>query len=354
MTTLQTFTDRVDLIRSQVQSLALATRRDLSIPTARASRLGDASGAAAAAEAEARSLAIINQQIREMRLSKTLAGLEALGNHLAGIPGRKSLVWISDGVPIRVTANGSFDNYEAPIRQMAQRLANQGVALYPVMAAGLAPARRGDNAEIATFSVVADVTGGRVVKDSSDLTLGVSLAANDQRAAYTIGFYAADEPNDEWHPLRVTVVRPGVTLRHRQGYLAVRRAQPQSWPAKDWNQIADQPLDSTGIRLNGRADVFSGEASISLQIEALDLYFHDKDGQMAADLEIGLVEKTLKGSTSLRVRPMTITITDPLKERQSKLVPRTTTWTLGAATTAVRAIVRDRFTGRYGTLEMPI
>ena len=41
--------------------------------------------------AEARALEYHNQGVQDDRIARTLAGLEAIGDHLAGIPGRKSL-----------------------------------------------------------------------------------------------------------------------------------------------------------------------------------------------------------------------------------------------------------------------
>jgi hypothetical protein len=106
--------------------------------------------------------------------------------------------------------------------------------------------------------------------------------------------------------------------------------------------------------LNGRTEVTDNEATVLLQIETGDLYFYEKDGQVIADLEIGLVEKTSKGITRIGVRPMEISLRNPLKSVPTPMVPLNTTWTLKAGTTAVRALVRDRFTGRYGSLEMPL
>jgi VWFA-related protein len=349
---LQTFTDSLDLVRQKVRDFPMAARRELSESEARTSRVGTGGDSAAFAAADARATGHINGQIREMRLSKTLASLESLGSHMAGIPGRKNLVWISDGVPMQDP--DTKDSFGRGIHESAQRLANQGVTLYPVMAAGLSPVRRPDNSEVATFTVFADVTGGRVVKDNNDLTLGVTLAAIDQRGTYTIGFYASDEQTDEWQRLKVEVKRRNVALRHRQGYLAVRRSQPQNWAAKNWNELAYQPLDSTAIRLNARSDIAGQRAGVSLQIASGDLYFHEKDGQVVADLEIGLVEKTARGPSNVRVQPFEVTLDAPMKNSRPEFVPLKTTWTLNAATTTLRIIVRDRFTGRYGTLDLPL
>jgi VWFA-related protein len=365
ITALQTFTDRIDLLRAKVKSLSPAVRIERGSSLSRGGgRVGTGNVRSAMTEAESRGVSAINTGILESRRAKTLANLEALGNHLAGIPGRKSLIWISDGLPLQTNdkrADGSFEtliSHSTEFRQMAQRLANQGISVYPVHAVGLPPYRRGDNAELATFGVFADVTGGRVVKDTNDLVLGLTLAATDQRGTYTVGFYASDEPDDEWRQLTAEVKRRDVTVRHRQGYLAVRRAQPQNWPAKSWNELAYQPLDATGIHMNGRTIVADGQATVSLQIAARDLYFHAKDGQLIADLEIGLVEKAQKRKTTeptnVRVQPMEISINDSAAGERAGLIPMNTTWPMNPGTSAVRVIVRDRFTGKYGTLEMKI
>jgi hypothetical protein len=78
-----------------------------------------------------------------MGSSATLGSLEALGDHLAGIPGRKSLIWIGGGVSIfSMTGvmgfgkHGGSKSYEAQVRKTAQRLASQGIVVYPVDSKG--------------------------------------------------------------------------------------------------------------------------------------------------------------------------------------------------------------------------
>ena len=84
-----------------------------------------------------RALSEMHKVVRDWRLEVTLAGLEAVGNHLAGMPGRKILVWITSGVPIRISTNGMPKLYKDAILKTARRLATQGIAIYPGDAKGL-------------------------------------------------------------------------------------------------------------------------------------------------------------------------------------------------------------------------
>src|SRR5688572_26830201 len=95
----------------------------------------------------ARAEEYFHEQLQMRRMNQTVASLEALGNHLSGIPGRKNMVWISGG--LAVLTQGAQDrwvnSYTSQVRGLAQRLATQGITVYPVQATGLQVGMLGTN-----------------------------------------------------------------------------------------------------------------------------------------------------------------------------------------------------------------
>jgi VWFA-related protein len=387
------FTSQIDLMRSQIGVLSTSLRREFVTPGYQARPIvgGEcgaadgsgpvpgagtpgtgggrssstmAEGMSAFVESNSRGLSAVNQTIRISRLDLTLANLEALGNHLSAIPGRKNVVWISSGMPIQLKA--AKVNFEPPIRLAAQRLANQGIMIYPVDAKGNCRGLDKSESEgpygitdatqdvFSTLNVVADVTGGRVTKYDDDLSKGILAASNDLHGTYTIGFYAVDQPDDRWHAISLATKRRGITLRHRQGYLSAARTQPQTLTPERWTQLAHAPLGSSGIRFNGRPTITPQQVTVLLQIAAGDLYFQNRAGKTISDLEIAVVQKTAGRVVSLRQQPLEVTLNDPAKDQRAAVISSATTWPLVAETTSIRVIVRDRFTGRHGTLEMVV
>jgi VWFA-related protein len=395
VTMMSPFTTQIDVVRSQITASSGSLRRELvrpgyqggaivggecggasgggPVPGAGAPGKGGgrgsgtmAEGMAAFEEVQARTLLVTNRTIRDARLGKTLANLETLGNYLAAIPGRKNVVWISSGMPIQLKQPSDPMNYEPPIRRAAQRLANQGIVIYPVDAKGNCRPLDRNSSEgpyglndatqnvFATLNVIADVTGGRVTKYDDDLSKGILSASNDLRGTYTIGFYASDEPDDRWRAITVATKRRGITLRHRQGYLSAARMQPQVLTPEGWTQLADAPLGSSGIRFNGFPTITPQQVTVLLQIAAGDLYFQNRTGKTIADLEIGVAQKAAGRVVILRQQPLEVTLNDPSKDQRAAVISSATTWPLLAETTAIRVIVRDRLSGRHGTLEMPL
>jgi hypothetical protein len=273
------------------------------------------------------------------------------------------------------------NSYAVQVRELGQRLATQGITVYPVQGQGLelgilgtnttAPgssrgqdgklplrpmARENDLRIWSTMDMLADVTGGRVSRNSNELTAGVRAAATDLRGSYSVGFYVPDNSDHRWREFDVRVSRPGVRVLHRKGYMAIAPVkQPVNWSQAEWQAAMQNPLGSTGIRLDARADAAPGGLNVLIQIAADDLYYKRSNGAPVTDLEIGFGERNAKEWTRVRRDGALITIKEnPQQAVKPTIVRFSKMWTVESETTQVRLIVRDRMTGRFGVLDMPL
>lgn len=308
---------------------------------------------AAMAEAQARADGNFNNQILKTRRRLTLQALEAVGHHLAGTAGRKSIVWLSHGFPL----TDSFGTYAEQVSSTSQELATRNVAVYPVDAQGVLVDRGNPRAQSrieGTSELIASITGGRMTRNNNDLLEGVRTAVDDVRGTYSLGFYEAERPDNRWHRLIVKTSRPDVTLLHRHGYLAASTVVNETsvWPEERWNDLAYRPLISTAVRIDARPTMEAGRLNLMLDVVADDLQFRPADGGSAAEVEIALVEKTAKGPTNVRVQTAGIQI--PTGAATPVVVPFSATFSLNAQTTSVRVIVRDRASGKLGSLDLAL
>jgi len=207
-----------------------------------------------------------------------------------------------------------------------------------------------------TMDFLADVTGGRSFRNSNDLTAGVRSAATDLRGSYSVGFYVPYDSDNRWREFDVRVARPGVRVLHRKGYMALAPVkQPVNWTQAEWQAAMQNPLGSTGIRLDARADAVAGGLNVLVQMAADDLYYKRVNGAPVTDLEIAFGERNAKEWTRVRRDSAIITIKEnPQHAVKPTIVRFSKMWTVDQDTTQVRLIVRDRMTGRFGALDMPL
>jgi VWFA-related protein len=335
-----------------------------------------------------------NTVIQRNRVEETLALLEGLGRHLAAVPGRKSVVWISGGIslfsqrtsttpddmPVNPMAG---DNLENVIRKTSERLAQLGVVLYGVDAHGLTssaeslaqrqypPMLAGRYSEMeraaaanadsrAAFSLITSITGGRFIFGTNDLSEGVNKVAGDLHGSYSIGFYAPEEPDGKWHTLKVDVRRSDVRLLHKQGYLAdPSPVKQQTWDAEAERQALMSPFGSDAIRLTARcapaAGTEPGTLLLTLQIEAEDLFWREESGRMAAGIDIYITENTADGQVRFQHSRINARFLPPqMDAARAQGLPFRRQWKPGADTRTIRVLVRDAATGRLGTIDIPM
>jgi Ca-activated chloride channel family protein len=121
--------------------------------------------------------------------------------------GRRALVLLSDGADrySKTTAASALDQARS-----------SDVMVYPI-ALGASPSP--------FFEQLASLTGGRAfhLRDTRQLTDTLRRVARELRFQYLLGYVpprAATTGAGEWRRIKVTVKRPGVTVRARDGYLA--------------------------------------------------------------------------------------------------------------------------------------
>ncbi|HXB21523.1 MAG TPA: VWA domain-containing protein [Candidatus Solibacter sp.] len=199
----------------------------------------------------------------DMRVSYTLTALQAIARSLAGYPGRKNLIWLSEAFPLNIgpamNINGtgfndsisSTRNYEPEIAQTADALMNAQVAIYPVDARGLAGSsvfdaanggrdkfgrsvtrgsRMGQamsnestmlSASHGTMQDLAERTGGKAFYNRNDIDTAVGNSINDGSSYYTLAYYPENKNWDgKFRKVSIKINRPGVKTRSRLGYFA--------------------------------------------------------------------------------------------------------------------------------------
>jgi hypothetical protein len=278
--------------------------------------------------------------------------------------------------------HGSADSFEAKVRQTSQRLAQQGIILYIVDSKGLEipwdqtsaarmplpPRGRGrfepqmDSEEASNdprpaMGLMAAVTGGRYLHNTNDLTAGFKQTATDIQGSYTLGFYMPGDPDDKWHKLKIHVKRPGMSVRHREGYLAnLGPVQPPAWTAENWRAAFANPLASTVIPLAAKCErTASGELALTVIAEVTAVQFRTEGANRIAELAVAIGDFAPDGSGHTNRNGFTASVPEAKWEEASKQgITYTHTWKPAADVSRLRVIVHDVRGGQYGTLDIPL
>jgi len=272
-----------------------------------------------------------------VRTQLTFAALVALGEQLSAVPGRKIVVWVTDGVPVALGENRSDTgfplDFTPQIRQLSEVLERSNIALYPVrqimlgrsdnigLESGGAGATGGDGTglqSIATLNLFADLTGGRR-SAGKDIGAAVQQAMDDLHFYYQIGY---DVPpsywDDKFHKLRVTSKRKGLRIQAKTGYYAWKAA-PGSHTQSAFTAVAAAPFDAEeiGLRATVSADAEEqGSELVKLRIEARDIALAQEGDRYTGHLRImsvGYLPNGLLQSTPLA--PLDIDYTTAERDR---------------------------------------
>ena len=205
-------------------------------------------------------------------------------------------------------------------------------------------------------------SGGVIVRGTNDPTRGMTEIAEGSRVHYLLGYLPTNAARDgRYRKIEVRMRRGGVKVRARKGYHAAREGEPslaRAARADDpWYQAAlDSPLPLTDVPLRVASYVFEesrpGLARTTLATEvALEPRASEENAGDVLDvvLLVGDFEHGQLNRQEATVDPSTHRPTG--RELEASWLPFLRDVDLATGTYQARIVVRDRRSGRVGSVD---
>ncbi|HEV2114577.1 MAG TPA: VWA domain-containing protein [Terriglobales bacterium] len=326
----------------------------------------------------------------ERRTGITFQALDALARALGGLPGRKSVIWVTGDLPFtlnpenrtmtddelsedlpsfntrRVDEHSSGD-YAATartagaeqIREADARLSAAQIAIYPVDARGLSINLNQDSQEV--MREMARDTGGRAYVNENEIRVGVERALEDTSATYTLGYYAQNKKWDgKYRAIKVKVDRQGLDLQNRRGYFAVDPTQEKGYkPSTEVAAALSDAVPATQVAFSARvlpSPDGKGKVGVDFLVDASTLSAEDasggkkmnvvfyatsfsKNGKMMGNVS-QKVDRTFDSNTYQQILQHGMMLHIDLSPRSD--------------VTQLRLAVQDGRTGLVGTIDAPL
>jgi VWFA-related protein len=273
--------------------------------------------------------------VLDRRVATTLAAMRSLARILGGIPGRKSVIWVTAAFPFSLIpenrsvseaelaeslpsqrqlgldtrAGGAIagverEGHAQEIREASAQLASAQVAIYPVDARGLmsgveatiedtpgrqfttlsgaASVRMSDvTSSQETMREIARETGGIAYINQNEIKEGVVVAMADSAASYTLGYYPEDKKWDgKYRSVKVKLNRDGLDTRYRRGYFSI---DPTSVKDRNPEQGATEALQDSApdtlVTFSAQVKpAGAGKLGVDLLLDARTLSTEDVSG----------------------------------------------------------------------------
>jgi VWFA-related protein len=329
---------------------------------------------------------------QRLAITYTLQGMQQIAQALAGIPGRKSLIWASGGFPFSVSDNtmqlapagrDSLPDVLPMYEHTWQLLNDAQIALYPVDVKGLqvvttpgaSVGKPGKNyarnmswrqmdtqSSLETF---ASMTGGRAFYNSNNLAKGFREAVNDSAEYYMLGYYLdRSKTKSGWRKLAVKVKREHVEVRARSGFFVTNATiDPENSRNSDLSSALQSPLDFTSLALVARWDKIEpgkepGKKHVNYAMHvAADPALIDEADNNHVVLDFVVLAKTPEGKQV--DHPVGQNVDDHLTPEKLSTIRQKGAVCRGALDLApgeytVRFVVRDGLRGRIGSVAAPL
>jgi len=262
----------------------------------------------------------------------TLGALNFIVRGLRELPGRKSVILFSDGIPLYTRETTNFRVLDA-LRRLTDLANRSSVVIYSIDARGLvylgptaaddfsgaefqgdASQSRAEKIEQSMterrdqfissqegLNYLAYNTGGFSIRNSNFLELGVERVLRDQESYYLLGYipeestFKTEEGRRKFHKISVKVKRPGARVRYRSGFFGIPEEEVRpvtQTPAQQMIAAITSPFSSgeIGLRLTSifAHDQKEGNFVRSLlHLDANDIKFTEEaDGWKKALIDV--------------------------------------------------------------------
>jgi VWFA-related protein len=310
----------------------------------------------------------VEQIVFRERVKATVAAFEAVAQRLAGVSGRKNVIWVSGGLPIDFAGITSLRDMDDDVRRATRALSHADVAIYPVDATGLAtdaaygadrvrPSGRSRPIFPAfdTAQRLAEQTGGRAYRHTNDLRAAMQRALADAEMTYVLGYYPADERwNGAFRRIAVNVGRPGAHVRHRSGYFAhPPRARDPEIRNTGLVEAMAHPIEATELAVSVDFEPLEdGRFSVAMRVDPGTVALERKGDRWTGALEFAIAQRHRDGRLSSAVHVSApIDFTEEV-HRRFVATGVTVTRTIPLPDDAVQVVVgaRDLLSGAVGTV----
>jgi VWFA-related protein len=258
-----------------------------------------------------------------------LDGLDSVVSWLAGVSGRKAILYVSDGLPLqpgddlftwasarsgfragrRVSGlSGQTYDLSKRFREVTSHASRNRITIYPIEAYGVRTVRGTALQEVLVTNrqnglrFLAQDTGGRPMLNAADPAAALRLMGSDLTAYYSLGYQPRRQGDELEHKVEVRVKAKGAQVRHRQWYrdkptseavaertLAVMRFGPE-----------DNPLLAALEIGAGKEQGDSVLVPVKVKVPISKLYLEPGEGKRSGRLRVFVVASGAGSTTAVR------------------------------------------------------
>jgi VWFA-related protein len=325
------------------------------------------------------------------RAEITTKAFREIARRMAGIPGRKSLIWIASSFPITYGDDSHRSNDQAEVDNIQNLLSDANIALFTIdpRGAGTAfsqPKSNSSSSDASTSSSkagktmsnmkqldsstsatglngvesmqqISGQTGGKSYINVNDIAEPIREVLASSEVSYTLGFYVTDKTLDgKKHDLSVKVAKKPETsdakLSYRKSYLA--EAHPQR---PSISELVGDRLDANRIGVmaaSAPAPNKPGIDAVQVRVDLKDLQFEKRVDKWFASFDLALAIES-GGEPRVSVSPSSLSLTDDqLKQGLAGGVTIDNTVPAPDKPATLRIVIQDKASGEAGSVRIPL